>query len=304
MRQDTIAIEQNYRHDVVRDLAWAIASPPLMLSDSPDCEWFDAAWYQHRYNDSAAWLQTLDQDPAPLHEAVAAQKDRRLGNYFETLWAYWLEANQRYDLLARNLPIREGGATLGELDFIVRDNLDGLNYHWEVAVKFYLGVGDTRQPANWHGPGRRDRLDIKLKHLRERQSQMCRMPQTQALLHEQGIDIAGCGVILKGRLFYPHEQSLPRPPQGACASHLHSRWFRLADLRAQVNDDDWFHPLLRSGWMSEHSALDDSTGRYRWRELEAAIEQKEYRLPLCLAQISGDRYTRLFLVPDDWDLAL
>ncbi len=304
MPRDTIAIEQNYRHDVVRDLAWAIASPPLMLSDSPDCEWFDDTWYQHRYTDSAGWLQALDQDPAPLLRAVAAQKDRRLGNYFETLWAYWLEASQRYDLLARNLPIREGGATLGELDFIVRDNLDGLNYHWEVAVKFYLGVADTRQPGNWHGPGRRDRLDIKLKHLRERQSQLCRLPQTQALLHEQGIDIAGCAVILKGRLFYPHEQLLPLPPQGACASHLHSRWFRLADLRAQVNDDDWFHPLLRSGWMSEHSALDDSTGRYRWRELEAAIGQNEYRLPLCLARISGDRYSRLFLVPDDWDRAL
>ncbi len=304
MRRDTIAIVQNYRHDVVRDLAWAIASPPLVLSDSSDCEWFDDIWYQHRYHDSADWLQTLDQDPAPLQAAVAAQKDRRLGNYFETLWAYWLEANQRYDLLARNLPIREGGDTLGELDFIVRDNLNGLNYHWEVAVKFYLGVADTRQPGNWHGPGRRDRLDIKLEHLRERQSQMCRLPQTQALLSEQGIDIAGCAVILKGRLFYPHEQPQPRSPQGACDSHLRSRWFRLADFRAQVKETTGFILCwVRAGCPSTACLL-TAGGRYRWRELEAAIEQNEYRLPLCLARISGDRYSRLFLVPDDWDQAL
>ena len=304
MQRDTIVIEQKYRHDVVRDLAWAIASPPLMLSDRPGCEWFDDAWYQHRYNDSTDWLQALDQDPAPLLAVVAAQKDRRLGNYFETLWAYWLEANQRYDLLARNLPIREGGDTLGELDFIVRDNLSGLNYHWEVAVKFYLGVADTRQPDHWYGPGRRDRLDLKLKHLRERQSQICHLPQTQELLSEKGIDVAGCAVILKGRLFYPHGQSIQRPPQGACDSHLRSYWFRLAEFRLLTNDEDLFRPLLKSGWMSDHDVPEGAAGNYRWRELEAAIEQNEYRLPLCLARISGDRYSRLFLVPDDWGQAL
>ena len=116
--------------------------------------------------------------------------------------------------MQRNLPIREGGDTLGELDFIIRDNLSGLNYHWEVAVKFYLGVADTHQCDNWHGPGKRDRLDIKLAHLRDRQSPICQRVQTQAVLREMAIDIAGCAVILKGRLFYPQSQAEPVSARG------------------------------------------------------------------------------------------
>lgn len=300
MSQDHTGIEQNYQHAVVRDLAWAIASPPLMLSASTACEWFDHHWYQQRYLDSSRWLQALDQDPAALLAAVAAQKDRRLGNYFETLWAFWLESDSRYELIARNLPIRDGGDTLGELDFIIRDNHSGLNYHWEVAVKFYLGVADTRQLDNWHGPGKRDRLDIKLDHLRERQSLICRLPQTQARLREMEIDIAGCAVILKGRLFYPQSQTDLLAPQGCCQRHLRSQWFRLADFLATASADDWFQPLLRGGWMSDHGAL-DASGCYRLSELQAAIEQGEYRLPLYLMRINATRSTRLFVVPDNWD---
>jgi hypothetical protein len=302
--QDVAEIDQDYQHDVVRDLAWAIASPPLMLSDNAVCEWFDYDWYQQRYRDSSAWLRSLDRDPAALQEAVAAQKDRRLGNYFETLWAFWLETDPRYDLIVRNLPVRDNGSTLGELDFIVQDNQSGLNYHWEVAVKFYLGVADTNRLENWHGPSKRDRLDLKLTHLRERQSQICRLPQTQTLLREKGIDIAGCAVILKGRLFYPHDQLKPRYPQGACDSHLRSHWFRLAEFRTLIHADDRFRPLLSSGWMSDHGAADDPTGSYRWQDMEIAIQQGEYRLPLYLVRICRDQYTRLFLVPDDWDQGL
>ena len=300
MQRENSTIEQNYRHAVVRDLAWAIASPPLMLSRKTECEWFDHAWYQQHYRDSSPWLQVLDQDPTPLLEAVAAQKDRRLGNYFETLWAYWLEAGSRYDLIARNLAIHDGGDTLGELDFIIRDNLSGLNYHWEVAVKFYLGVADTRQLDNWHGPGKRDRLDIKLDHLRDRQSQICHLPQTQAVLREMAIDIAGCGVILKGRLFYPHSDTDQRSPEGACQSHLRSHWYRLADFLASAQPADRFRPLLRAGWMSDHGLL-DTAASYCWQDLLAAIQQGEYRLPLYLMRTRDGLSCRMFVVPDDWD---
>jgi len=299
---DIAAIEQDYEHDVVRDLVWAIASPPLMRAAGNSCTWFSDDWYQQRYLDSGAWLQQLDRDPTPLLEAVAAQKDRRLGNYFETLWAFWLEADERYDLVARNLPVREGGDTLGELDFIIRDNRSGLNYHWEVAVKFYLGVDDTSLLHNWHGPGKRDRLDIKLQHLRERQSLICRLPQTQAMLQELGLEIEGCAVILKGRLFYPRTPAEPRPPEGACDSHLRSYWFRLADFLASTDDGERFVPLLRTGWMSAHSEV-SASGCSR-RELEHAIAQGVYRLPLYLLRIGASRGSRLFLVPDDWECSL
>lgn len=302
MPEDIAAICRTYRHDVVRDLVWAIASPPLMQPDGCGCQWFDEAWYFQRYLGSETWLRALDADPAPLLTAVAEQKDRRLGNYFETLWAFWLEADQRYDLIVRNLPVREGGDTLGELDFVVRDNQTGLNYHWELAVKFYLGVDDTAQMANWHGPGKRDRLDIKLNHLKKRQSQMCELPQTQALLREKGIEITGCAVILKGRLFYPgSEDAQLGPPREACTHHLRGNWFHLSEFCARVDENDRFLPLVRSGWMADHGQADDAAAEaYRWSDVEAAIQRGMYRLPLCLMWLRGGQLFRLFLVPDEW----
>ena len=49
MQREISEIEQNYQHAVVRDLAWAIASPPLMLPATGTCEWFVITWYQQRY---------------------------------------------------------------------------------------------------------------------------------------------------------------------------------------------------------------------------------------------------------------
>ena len=71
-------------------------------------------------------------------------------------------------------------------------------------IKFYLGVGDTRVQSNWHGPGKKDRLDLKVSHLKHRQSVICQQAVVQKMLQEQGFQVDGCGVILKGQLFYPH----------------------------------------------------------------------------------------------------
>ncbi len=299
MPPDITAIEQNYRHDVVRDLVWAVASPPLMILQQSSCRWFGSSWYHQRYQSSATWLRQLDQDPVPLLAAIDAQKDRRLGNYFETLWAFWLEHDPRYELIVRNLVIRDGGDTLGELDFLIHDRATGLNFHWEVAVKFYLGLGDTREPASWHGPGKRDRLDLKLVRLRDRQSQMCRLPQTQAVLSGLGIEIAGCAVILKGRLFYP-DTPTPRPAPGdACRQHLRSRWYCQGEFFARVAAGDRFTPLLNSGWMSTRRRV--KTEIYSAEQLRRALAQGDYRLPLCLLWFRQGQSARLFLVPDDWE---
>jgi hypothetical protein len=301
MYREISTIERDYQHAVVRDLAWAIASPPLMQPAGGACHWFSDEWYLQRYSSAQEWLKKLDQDPTSLVEQLQAQKDRRLGNYFETLLAYWLSADPQYDLIERNLPIRDAGNTLGELDFIVRDKHSGQNYHWEVAVKFYLGVGDTRQRNNWHGPGKRDRLDIKLDHLQNRQSQICSLLQTQKVLQQRNIDIAGSAVILKGRLFYPYPNDGVHPA-GANRHHLRSHWYRLKDLVASAAQEDRFRPLLNSGWMADHGSV--NAADYKMAELLSEIQQKKLRLPLYLISIRRHEIHRLFLVPDDWDSQL
>ena len=157
-----------FKHQSVRDLAWAVSSPPLLSRISSACVWPDYQWYRQLNAEAQSWLTLVDADPAELDEMLAQQKDRRLGKYFETLWLYWLMRNERYQIIANNLQVIIDGRTLGEIDFIVFDKTTKQTMHWEMAIKFYLGMGDTREMCNWHGPNLRDRLDIKVQHLLQR----------------------------------------------------------------------------------------------------------------------------------------
>ncbi|HHO59056.1 MAG TPA: DUF1853 family protein, partial [Thiotrichales bacterium] len=198
-----VFVVQFFDHQCVRDLAWALASPPLMQPQGAECDWPDAAYFQAIYHDALPWLQSLDKDPSELEDLLARQKDRRLGRYFETLWYFWLLNQRRYEIVETNLQVIIDGETLGEMDFILYDTRERCFVHWEVAVKFYLGVGDTQQLSNWHGPGQRDRLDRKFQHLLNRQSTISTRPGVANWLAERRIQIDRCAVILKGRLYYP-----------------------------------------------------------------------------------------------------
>jgi hypothetical protein len=129
-----------FKHQSVRDLAWAISSPPLVLQPDQSCRWPDSRWYQCAYEESLPWFRKVDEDPSELEDMLDKQKDRRLGKVFETLWLYWFSHHPRYEVIENNLQIIVDGETLGEIDFIVFDKVSNQMVHWEVAVKFYLGA--------------------------------------------------------------------------------------------------------------------------------------------------------------------
>jgi hypothetical protein len=294
----------NYQHHIVRDLAWAIASPPLLSLEKASCSWYRDEWYENLYITSRDWLQRLDEAPGELQERLECQKDRRLGRYFETLWAFWLENNPRFELIEQNLALRDEGKTLGELDFLVLDKVSGQNLHWEVAVKFYLGVGDTRQHSNWHGPGRKDRLDLKVEHLRNRQSVIYQRPVVQRLMQAMGYRVDACGVILKGRLFYPYSCNESLAPVDANPGHLRSYWLTVSALQKKNSEGNYdakrYSPLVGYGWMA--SARQDH--KIPWMSLDElleAIKNGDFRLPLqvsCKLQDGGNE--RFFVVEDRW----
>jgi len=97
-----------YQHRCVADLAWAVASPPLLRISAGDYTWFSDQWYQDQYRQIESQLLELDNDPQRLESLLAAQRDQRLGNYFETLWCFALELSSRYRLVERNLQVVDG----------------------------------------------------------------------------------------------------------------------------------------------------------------------------------------------------
>lgn len=258
----------------------------------PDSDWFSDIGQSYRRR-----LLQLDHDPQPLRHALRTHKDRRLGSYFESLWRFWLHENDRYSLLHANLPLRSGGRTIGEFDLLVRDRDSGLTLHWELAVKFYLGIADTTQPGNWWGPARRDRLDIKTTRLLQHQGRLSRHPEAATLLQHLGVRIYQTWVILKGRLFYP-SAAPPAAPAGAHPDHERGFWLA-AGAFADLPRGLWL-PLERQQWLAPVAGIQPEQC-VSGDALLAHWRTQPLRRPLCIARIlDGYERERGFVVPDDW----
>jgi hypothetical protein len=289
-----------FQNPHVRDLAWAISSPPLLLPGDGGQIWYSDEWYRRAGAESAALMRDTDNHPQRLEAMLDERSDRRLGHYFETLWAYWLSVNPRFELLGRNLQIKEQGRTLGELDFIVRDRAIGKCLHWELAIKFYLGRGDTSLQSNWLGPGKKDRLDLKVDHLLNRQLKHGSHPRVREWCDSRGIHIDARAVILKGRLFYPLDRDLKcDSPQHANPHHLRSRWLTLTQFSRMYSPALRFVPLIRGGWMA--TPVPERYPAYRTDILLEMLESGEIRLPLQVCRQGGATHgERLFIVKQGW----
>ncbi len=295
---------------LVRDLAWSIGSPPLVCPEDPGNLWPGGDWFRGQLSGFTAQLDAMDRDAKATADLLARSHDQRLGTYFESLLALWLEHDPRYELLARNLPVRQprkggGRETLGELDMLVMNHALNRVEHWEVAVKFYLGrLPVTGGPAHeqWVGPGLKDRLDTKVARLLDHQLRLPEHPRARALLHERGLKVAGSRVFMKGRLFYPLT-ARPGPPALAAPEHLRGWWLRIGAFPGPFKTRDWlWRCLSRREWLApvaevpgRQPACLDACSFARTEAIQKAS------WPRMVVALSGGReLTRGFLVPDSW----
>lgn len=199
-----------YRHPIVRQLAFCIASPniiqtvPQALLVHHHFELHDTQFWQQQFIAFKTRLDELDHNPTPLITFLQQLKSTRLGLRFEYLFWFWLqdEANPDYQLIQHSIQIIEGKHTRGEIDFLVLNRRTQQIEHWEVALKYYLGETDLHL-ARWYGLNRSDTLFRKLNHFSEKQFQF-----TQVLDR----NIERKWAVLKGQLYIPyfrHNNHLP-----------------------------------------------------------------------------------------------
>lgn len=220
-----------FNHQIVRELAFCIASPPLLsawpnsttLNHSIDLP--SAKFWQTQFKQYLPRLKQLDQNPYTLHQHLLTARSRRLGIRFEHMLTFWLMDDQYhcYSLIGQSIKRMDGTRTLGELDFLLRNRMTGQIEHWEVAIKFYLGEADFF--ANqWLGLNRRDSLGRKINHLHQHQFDID---------HIDGQTIETRRAIIKGRLFYPIDslasEDSARPdnfsiPSWVSDEHLTGAW--------------------------------------------------------------------------------
>ena len=302
------------RHPPVRDLAWTLLSPPLLRdTPAPQRHPLTASRWAADPDELASWLRLLDAKPTVLDTWLEQRRSRRLGLYYERLWQFALSQAPDIELLRANLPIRQDGQTLGELDLIFRD-AQGI-HHLELAVKFYLGLehGDRARHDHWLGPGSHDRLDIKLQRTCEHQLQLCATPCARSMLSELTRGPIDSALWFGGYLFQPW-RGRQVSPAGAHPRHLRGHWLRQRDWPAYSRQHPTSHsharwqPLPRSNWLAparlSSAAVWQASDFDSWVGLESARPQ-----PWLLVRLEGDAQgywcerERLFLVPDDWPAA-
>ena len=197
-----------YHTQAVRDLAWACFSPGLLHSWEMADDGQNVADCGLSLTPARAhWLNELDRKPSALLEHLASKPGKRLGIYFERLWHFFLEQDPDTELVAHNLAVRDHGRTLGEFDIIYWCHQRQRHCHLELAVKFYLGKRqhtsvETRSHwQEWLGPNSRDKLNLKLDQLLQRQIRLGEHPVARECLAALGVFDPVPEISIKGYLF-------------------------------------------------------------------------------------------------------
>ena len=302
----------------MRHLAWLTQAPQLIIDPGV----FDVQSFLP--DNYVSVLQSWDKNPGVRPDILNAVPHYRLGYYLESLYECLVRDLMGWTLLARNLPIRSGGLTHGELDFVVQNPHTGDVEHHETAIKFYLGhPGHGDLPSGWYGPNPRDRLDLKTARLLEQQSRRVQLPATATVLATLGIrQPALSRVFMPGYLFYPHMPapkltdvttattvsiiSAPSPdlpvPDGVPANHLRGHWLYL-NCVPDAGISHWV-PLLKPHWLGPWLQADAPDSNIT---TDALARVTQTQTPQLFAILQHERITglwgetdRVFVVPACW----
>nr|WP_157719117.1 DUF1853 family protein [Halopseudomonas salegens] len=246
-------------------------------------------------------LQALADQPAALPDNLTQAIRPRLGLYFEDLYEYLLCELLGWELLARNLPVRDAGRTLGELDFLLRNPHNGAVEHHEIAIKFYLGYPENGH-CLWYGPNASDRLDLKSKRLLEHQCGLSGLETTRDTLEKADLPLPETTrVFMPGYLFYPAGSQLQAPAQVA-DNHLRGDWHRLAHLQ-DTDTRDWV-PLKKPHWLGPWQQAAGPEPDAVTAGLRAVAERHSPRLFAAMSFDAGSglwhETSRHFVVPSTW----
>ena len=271
-----------------RDLIWAINSPSL-IRPPKDC--------------STDWptCRAADFDPANVQEFCDQDSQYRVGRYFENLVHFYLGTVRRNEIVERGLQIQDDRRTVGELDFVYRDDKGSLR-HCETAVKFYLYVAESNDSGSqFIGPNAADNFERKMRRLFEHQLTLGQRSFPNVTTRE---------AFVKGRVFYHPLGSEPEVlPDLLAADHLKGVWIRESELELLREGDSVtkFRIARKPHWLAPDQAdLDDSSLQTVDEIMSQLMKHfAERRTPQLVNVLTeGDEFWheshRVFVVSDQW----
>ncbi|MDO5768227.1 MAG: DUF1853 family protein [Psychrobacter sp.] len=271
---------EHYQRPFVRDLAYALACPPILttwvnhqpLLNAPTVILHSAEFWQQQFASYQPRLHELDNTQgyqALTRFLMTRPSPYRLGFHFEGLIHFWLIDGfalnlHPFEVLAHNVQLYQGKQTTGELDYILRNHDTGEIEHWELAIKFFLG-SPPYTFADWVGMNSRDNLERKMTHM---QSKQFRSIWVDVSGHESGkakVKIDKRIAVIKGRFFKPvTDNGFVRPQWLTPNFPLHD-WINGEDTE-QLNKLDM--SILRRAhyveWFTKRPFYDERPSPLHW----------------------------------------
>jgi len=300
----------NYKNQFVRDLAWVIGSPPILINANQP--FLEQEWFANEYKKFVSLLNELDENPQQLIEHINNGNTHLLGKYFESLVEYWLKLSLDKKLLAHNLQVFKGRNTVGEYDFIYRDNRNNKVYHLECAGKFYIAHKNTSNHSNFIGPNAIDNLENKLNKIFNEQILLSKTDAgMDALLLEDINQEITPKIFFKGYLFYYSDLFFSNSyliPKDSNPDHPKGWWIyaKNIDYFLSQRDSKWT-VVQRSNWISKVILFNKRlvlSNKDLKERLKAYFSDNSY--PLLIAELKEteqnqfEEISRGFVVYDTW----
>ncbi len=231
-------------HPQVRQLYWCLSSPEL--AQLPQTQ----ALHVNLDSMLKNWLIQLDQNPAPLQTFLSQHNHTLLGSYFECLWQFFFQDSPGWRLLGHNIQVIENKITLGELDILAQYKNEP-PLHLELAVKFYLQhpKHNGQLCEHWLGPQSRDRLDLKLGTLQNKQLPFIHQPCVKRTLQARELPQPDQqALIFKGYLFHQWQKDY-QLPAAVNPHHLLGQWLHQSQVTKLLGHHDAWLFINKPQWL-------------------------------------------------------
>lgn len=225
---------------------------------------------------------------------IDIKENLMLGKRVEEFFKLQIHETKHLKILLENIQIQKEKRTIGELDFIIKDNNTQAIKHIEISYKFYLydpNIGDN-ELSRWIGPNRNDDLLKKINKLSSHQFPMLFTPESKEKIKIDTENIIQ-EVFFKAQLYIPYTLSEVNfsqiNPKAICGFYISFKDFcssKLIDLEFYIpKKQHWLiSPKENSTWHSFKTILNS---------LKETIDNK--KSPLVWTKNKDGLTNRLFI---------
>ncbi|MGB5647944.1 MAG: DUF1853 family protein [Muriicola sp.] len=221
-------------------------------------------WLDHQFGITQFAFPEIDYT---VLKGVTLPATMRLGHKIEHIFLNCLEGQTTYQLLAHSMVVRKENRTLGEIDFLLKDNRDQQLVHMELTFKFYLLNNRLEEPIDQLiGPNRKDNLVAKLEKLRNLQFRLPFLAEgkEQLKLYTRNTEEIKQEVCFKAQIFTPYQQNPTRlyPVNNHCVvgfwlpfEAFEGAGFKTQEYYVPTKDEWILSPDNTKFWMSHCKVL-------------------------------------------------